>query len=150
MNKIMIIYASLTGNTEEMAELIAEGVRSTGAVAELKAVEDCNAVDLRKYDAFLLGAYTWGDGELPDEFHDFLEEMEEIDWKGARTALFGSGDTSYRLYCGALDELELRMKKLGVEVVQESLKVEYGPNQEEQELCREFGRSFADHLHVQS
>ena len=31
MSKIVIVYASLTGNTEEMAELIAEGIRSTGA-----------------------------------------------------------------------------------------------------------------------
>ncbi|MNJ27051.1 Flavodoxin [compost metagenome] len=109
MNKIIIIYASLTGNTEEMAELIAEGIRSTGAAAELKAVEDCSAVELKEYDAFLLGAYTWGDGELPDEFLDFMDEMLELDWKEAVTALFGSGDTSYRLYCGALDELEERM-----------------------------------------
>ncbi len=57
----------------------------------------------------LLGAYTWGDGELPDEFLDFMDEMLELDWKEAVTALFGSGDTSYRLYCGALDELEERM-----------------------------------------
>lgn len=83
MSKIIIVYASLTGNTEEMAELIAEGVRSAGAAADLKMVEDCSAVQLLEYDGYMLGAYTWGDGELPDEFEDFVDEMKELDLRGA-------------------------------------------------------------------
>ncbi|WP_193556404.1 flavodoxin [Paenibacillus lutimineralis] len=146
MSKIVIVYASLTGNTEEMAELIAEGVRSTGATADLKMVEDCNAICLLEYDAYLLGAYTWGDGEIPDEFEDFLDEMKELDLQGTRSTVFGSGDTTYRLYCGAVDEVEQRLKDSGVVVVQESLKVEYGPSGEEKVLCREFGANFAKSL----
>ncbi|NWL90297.1 flavodoxin [Paenibacillus sp. 79R4] len=146
LSKIVIVYASLTGNTEEMAELIAEGIRSTGAVVELKMVEDSNAVHLLEYDAYLLGAYTWGDGEIPDEFEDFLDEMKELDLQGTRSAVFGSGDTTYRLYCGAVDELEERIKDFGVQVVQDGLKVEYGPSAEEKVLCREFGANFAKSL----
>lgn len=146
LSKVVIVYASLTGNTEEMAELIAEGVRSTGATADLKMVEDCNAVLLMEYDAYLLGAYTWGDGELPDEFEDFIDEMKELDLQGSRSAAFGSGDTSYRLYCAAVDELEQRLREFGAVIVQEPLKVEYGPSAEEKVLCHEFGASFARSL----
>ncbi|WP_178023569.1 flavodoxin [uncultured Paenibacillus sp.] len=146
MGKIIIVYASLTGNTEEMAELIAEGVRSTGAIADLKMVEDCSAVRLLEYDACLLGAYTWGDGELPDEFADFVDEMKELNLAGHRAAVFGSGDTSYRLYCAAVDELEQRLREFGAVIVQPPLKVEYGPSPEEKDLCREFGASFAHSL----
>ncbi|MGG6312779.1 flavodoxin [Paenibacillus macerans] len=146
LSKVIIVYASLTGNTEEMAELIAEGVRSTGATADLKMVEDCNAVRLLEYDAYLLGAYTWGDGELPDEFTDFVDEMKELDLQGSRGAAFGSGDTTYRLYCAAVDELEQRLRDFGAVVVQECLKVEYGPSAEEKVLCREFGANFAKSL----
>lgn len=146
LSKIMIVYASLTGNTEEMAELIAEGIRSTGAAADLKMVEDCNAVRLLEYDACLLGAYTWGDGELPDEFADFVDEMKELDLAGIQAAVFGSGDTSYRLYCAAVDELEQRLREFGAIIVQPPLKVEYGPSPEEKVLCREFGASFAHSL----
>lgn len=146
MGKIIIVYASLTGNTEDMAELIAEGVRSAGAVADLKMVEDCNAVRLLEYDACLLGAYTWGDGELPDEFADFVDEMKELNLAGIRAAVFGSGDTSYRLYCAAVDELEQRLREFGAVIVQPPLKVEYGPSPEEKVLCREYGASFAHSL----
>ncbi|WP_120463552.1 flavodoxin [Paenibacillus aceti] len=146
LSKIVIVYASLTGNTEEMAELIAEGIRSTGATADLKMVEDSNAVLLQEYDAYLLGAYTWGDGEIPDEFEDFLDEMKELDLQGTRSAVFGSGDTAYHLYCGAVDELEEQLKEFGALVVQEGLKVEFGPSAEEKVSCREFGANFAKSL----
>ncbi|MBA9088169.1 flavodoxin I [Fontibacillus solani] len=147
-NKIVIVYASLTGNTEEMAELIAEGVRSTGATADLKVVDECNAVLLKKYDAFILGTYTWGDGELPDEFLDFLDEMEELELKSVVTSVFGSGDSTYRLFCGAVDELEAKLQGWGAVIAQESLKVEFGPTKEEKQQCREFGEKMVARLNV--
>lgn len=146
MSNILIVFASLTGNTEEMAELIAEGIRGTGLTADLKEVEQCSASELMRYDAFLLGAYTWGDGELPDEFEDFIDEMTELKLHGRKAAAFGSGDTTYRLYCGAVDYLEQKLKEFGVAVEQDGLKVEYGPNTEEKQLCREFGARFAQSL----
>lgn len=146
MSKIIIIYASLTGNTEEIAELIAEGARSAGAEVSMKLVDECNAVSLLEADGYLLGAYTWGDGELPDEFVPFIEEMEELDLKGSRAAVFGSGDTGYPIYCGAVDELERVAKEQGAVLMQESLKIEYGPRKEEKDLCRSFGAAFAASL----
>ncbi|WP_138494228.1 flavodoxin [Paenibacillus pinistramenti] len=148
MSKVLIVYASLTGNTEEIAELIAEGIRAAGSEAVLKMVEDCNAAEFLNYDALMLGAYTWGDGELPDEFIDFIEEMEELDLKGRTAAAFGSGDTGYRIYCGAVDQLESKLEELGAVLAQPSLKIEYGPNQEEKGLCREFGVMFIQSLGV--
>lgn len=143
LGKILIAYASLTGNTEEIAELIAEGVRQAGHEAELKASYDCNAADLPEYDGFLLGVYTWGDGELPDEFLDFYEELDELDLSGKKTAVFGSGDTSYEQFCGAVDLVEEKVKERGAFVIQESLKIEFSPLEDEKENCRAYGRQFA-------
>ncbi|GGA28174.1 flavodoxin [Paenibacillus physcomitrellae] len=148
MSKILIVYASLTGNTEEIAELIAEGIKDAGSEAVLKMVDECNAAELLNYDAFILGAYTWGDGELPDEFLDFAEEMEEIDLNGKAAAVFGSGDTGYRIYCGAVDTLEEKLKAWDVSVLQEGLKIEYGPSQTEKGGCRDFGRAFVQSLGI--
>lgn len=139
----MIAYASMTGNTEEIAELIAEGVRQAGHEAELKAAYDCSAQELLSYDGFLLGVYTWGDGEVPDEFLDFYEELDELDLSGKKTAIFGSGDTSYTLFCGAVDLVETKVKERGAAIVQESLKIEFNPLDDEKESCRDYGRRFA-------
>ncbi|MDP4096554.1 flavodoxin [Paenibacillus sp. P96] len=142
MAKILIAYASMTGNTEEIAELIAEGIRQTGHTAVLKEAYDCSASELLEYDGYLLGVYTWGDGELPDEFLDFYEELEELELGGTKTAVFGSGDTSYAQFCGAVDLLEQKLKDRGAVLVQDSLKIEYNPQDAEKEGCREFGRKF--------
>ncbi|KAA9006315.1 flavodoxin [Paenibacillus spiritus] len=143
MASIMIVYASLTGNTEDIAERIAEGVRESGCEAVLREVDSCSASDLVQHDGLLLGAYTWGDGELPDEFLDFAEEWDEIELEGVKCAVFGSGDTGYAVYCGAVDIIEAKLREKGAELVQESLKIEYGPNAEEKEGCRDYGRRFA-------
>ncbi|MFM9280252.1 flavodoxin [Paenibacillus jiagnxiensis] len=142
MAKILIAYASMTGNTEEIAELIAEGIRQTGHTAVLKEAYECNAAELLEYDGYLLGVYTWGDGELPDEFLDFYEELDELELEGSKTAVFGSGDTSYAQFCGAVDVLEQKLKERGALLVQDSLKIEFNPQDAEKETCREFGRRF--------
>ncbi|WP_342480192.1 flavodoxin [Paenibacillus sp. FSL L8-0340] len=144
MAKVLVAYASLTGNTEEIAELIVEGIRQAGGEAVLKSVTDCNADEIKAYEGVLLGAYTWGDGELPDEFLDFYEEMDALDLTAYKAAVFGSGDTGYEIYCGAVNQIEEKLKERGAEIVQESLKIEYGPNAAEKEACRNFGRQFME------
>lgn len=93
--KVIVVFASMTGNTEDMADAVAEGIRGEGAEVVLKNVLDANASELADYDAFVLGAYTWGDGELPDEFLDFYEELDDLDLSGKQAAVFGSADSSY-------------------------------------------------------
>lgn len=78
MSKIIMVFASMTGNTKEMADLIAEGVREEEIALEVVEVLDANASDLQEYDGILLGAYTWGDGDLPDEFLDFYDDMDHL------------------------------------------------------------------------
>ena len=73
MTKIILIYASMSGNTEMMAEEVANGVRQEGEEIEVIDIMDgIEASELENYDGILLGSYTWGDGELPDEFFGFL------------------------------------------------------------------------------
>ncbi|MBD2872887.1 flavodoxin [Paenibacillus arenilitoris] len=143
VSKILVVYASMTGNTEEMAEAIAEGAREAGAEVVAKDAFDASPDELAEYEGIIIGAYTWGDGELPDEFLDFYEGMESLELGGKRAAAFGSGDTSYPIYCGAVDLIEERLRKLGASIVSESIKFEYNPSEEEKEQGRSLGRQMA-------
>lgn len=58
MSKIVLVYASLTGNTEEMADAISEGIRETGLELTVKEVIDASANELEDYQGIILGAYT--------------------------------------------------------------------------------------------
>ncbi|WP_138754889.1 flavodoxin [Paenibacillus sinopodophylli] len=143
MSKVLVVYASMTGNTEEMAEAIAEGVKEAGAEVVLKEAFDASPAELNDYDAIIMGAYTWGDGELPDEFIDFYEEMNSLDLSGKIAAAFGSGDTSYPIYCAAVDMIEAKLKELGAKISAESIKFEYNASEDEKELGRSLGRQIA-------
>ena len=146
MPKAIMIFTSMTGNTEEMAEAIAEGVREQGIELNVKEVLDAVAVELEQYDGILLGAYTWGDGELPDDFLDFYDELDDVDLTGKKAAVFGSCDSSYEKYGAAVDILIEKLQERGAEVVLEGLKVELTPTNEEKQLCIAFGRNFAKQL----
>ncbi|EJL42331.1 flavodoxin [Brevibacillus agri] len=146
MSRILMVYASMTGNTQEVAEAIAEGIRSTGKDLEIKEVMDATAKELEDYDAILLGAYTWGDGDLPDECLDFYEEMDDIDLSGKKVAAFGSCDSAYEHVGAAVDILLKKASERGAETPLEGLKIELSPNAKEVEICKQFGVSFSELL----
>jgi len=59
MTTILISYYSKSGNTEEMAKAVAEGVKSTGAKVIRKRVERTTLQDLLKADGIILGSPTY-------------------------------------------------------------------------------------------
>ena len=55
--KVLIAYFSLTGNTEKMAEYIAEGIRISGQQAVVKKISDIkSANELVGYDGYVINA----------------------------------------------------------------------------------------------
>ncbi|WNV81188.1 flavodoxin [Bacillus atrophaeus] len=143
MGNILLVYATMSGNTEAMADLIEKGLKDAEAEVDRYEAMDIDAELLNDYDHIIMGAYTWGDGDLPDEFLDIADEMEELNFAGKKFAVFGSGDTSYEFFCGAVDTLEEKIKERGGEVILPSIKIEMNPEGEEEEQLLEFGRQFA-------
>jgi flavodoxin I len=139
MSKVIVLYTSLTGNTEEMAEAIAQGVKESGFEVTCKEAFDAKPAELLEYDGIIIGAYTWGDGELPDEFLDFYEDMVGLDLSGKQAAAFGSGDTGYPVYCGAVDLIESKLRELGASIASPGLKFEYNASDEEKEEGKRLG-----------
>ncbi|WP_096201014.1 flavodoxin [Bacillus sp. FJAT-45350] len=145
MSRALLIYASMSGNTESVADLVEVGLKNKGVKVFKKEVMECDTSILEGYDAVLLGAYTWGDGELPDEFLDFYEEMAGIDLSGKKFAIFGTGDTSYPEFCGAVDLLEAMVAEKNGVIVLPGLKIELSPDEDE-ETCKLFGENFAEKI----
>ncbi|MFI3329265.1 MAG: flavodoxin domain-containing protein [bacterium] len=88
--KIAIVYWSGTGNTEEMANLVAKGVTENGNTADLLTCDKFNAGLVTEYDAFAFGCPSMGAEELEDD--EFLPMWNDV--KGAlankNIVLFGS------------------------------------------------------------
>ena len=77
--KIAIVFWSGTGNTEAMADAVAEGVKKGGAEAVM--LGSINAAELNNYDAIAFGCPAMGS-----------EELEESEFEPMFTAVEGSLD----------------------------------------------------------
>jgi len=122
MKKVAIIYASMTGNTENIAHYLGDKLSSY----DVKQIEmdEIHAGDLSQYDGILIGSYTYGDGDLPFESEIFYDELDGIDLKGRVAGCFGSGDTAYDHFCAAVDHFQEKVVQCGMDVVDKTLKIE--------------------------
>lgn len=90
MSKAAVIFWSQTGNTEQMANAIAEGIREGGMECDLLNVADTNPADAAAYAKIALGCPAMGAEVLEEtEFDPFFTELESK-ISGRKVALFGS------------------------------------------------------------
>ena len=59
MAKGIVVYYSRSGNTKEMAQIIAESMDGAGLPTECKSVDKVKATDLLGYDAIVVGSPTY-------------------------------------------------------------------------------------------
>ena len=102
MSKVLIVYATRSGETRKIADLIAEGIRFSGVEALVKDVKDIKSEkDLQGYDALVLGSPTYHGGMLKSmETLLFMAEKAELEKKigGAFGAFGWSGEALVRIF----------------------------------------------------
>ena len=141
MNKIAIVFWSGTGNTEAMANYIAEGVRAAGGEAALLGPGNFSASQFSAYSAVAFGCPAMGSEVLEEaEFEPMFSALEGS-LGGKRIALFGSygwGDGQWmRDWCARCDNA-------GANLLDENgLMVNEAPDAEGEEACKELGRKLA-------
>ena len=66
MSKVAVVYWSGTGNTEAMANKVAEGAKAAGAEVEVISADDFDGTDISSFDGVAFGCPAMGDEELED------------------------------------------------------------------------------------
>ena len=90
MSKVAVVFWSGTGNTEQMAEAVAEGAKSAGAEVTLANVNDFDSSSVTDFDGIAFGCPAMGAEVLEDsEFEPVFNECESA-LNGKSIALFGS------------------------------------------------------------
>ena len=59
MDEIMVVYWSQTGNTEAMAQAVAQGIEEAGKKAKLAEVSAVSAADLKEWELKLSKKMRW-------------------------------------------------------------------------------------------
>lgn len=90
MKKTAIIYSFNTVKTAKIAEKIKEAFASDDV--DMVNAEDITKEKFTSYDNLILGVPTWFDGELPNYWDEFIPDMEEVNLKNKKIAIFGLGD----------------------------------------------------------
>ncbi len=141
MSKTAVIYWSGTGNTEAMAEAVAEGAKSVNPETELFSVSDISAGDAVGFDTLILGCPAMGAEVLEEgEFEPFFSELEPK-LAGKNMALFGSygwGDGEW------MRNWADRVHAAGAKLIEpEGLIANEAPDDEALEACRALGKKAA-------
>ena len=90
MKQIPVIFWTGTGNTQMMADAVAEAINAAGAEAVVKNISEITADEAAGYDALALGCPAMGAEVLEEcEFEPFFTELEGK-LAGKKVALFGS------------------------------------------------------------
>lgn len=138
MSKVAVIYWSGTGNTEAMANAVAEGAKAAGAEVDLLTCVDVSGVD--GYDAVALGCPAMGSEELEDsEFLPMLESVEPA-LPGKKVVLFGSYDWGTGEW---LENWEARCAEKGITLAAESVKASNTPDDAALAACKSLGETIA-------
>ncbi|KRK38860.1 flavodoxin [Amylolactobacillus amylotrophicus DSM 20534] len=124
MTTAKIVYASMTGNNEEIANILDEELTDRGVTTSLSDISFTPASEYLNYDLTLMVVYTYGEGEMPDEVADFYDDLAELDLTGKVYAVMGSGDLFYEEhYCETVDYFEQLFTKIGATKGAEPLKI---------------------------
>lgn len=140
MSKIAVVFWSGTGNTEAMADAVAEGAKSAGAEVSVFNVTDFSADKVDEFDAIAFGCPAMGAETLEDsEFEPVFNECEPK-LNGKKIALFGSygwGDGEW------MRNWEDTCKGDGANLVCESVICNDAPDDDALEACKKLGASLA-------
>ena len=137
---ISIVYWSGTGNTEAMANAVAEGAESAGA--EVKVIPVAAADEgVLSSDVILFGCPAMGSEELEEsEFEPFFSSVEGR-LKGKKIGLFGSYEWAEGEW---MRTWQARAEGDGAVMIADGLAVYGTPDDDGLEKCRHLGKAAAN------
>jgi flavodoxin len=141
MKKVLVAYVSRNGNTEKMAEFIAEGVRFSGNTADVKKVADIkDEKQLAGYDGYILGCPTYHK-DITAGMKTFLFTAEKANLVGKMGGAFGSsthsGESAPMIYDTMQHVFKMDMVNLGPL----NLKEHVVASPDGQRACQDYGKA---------
>lgn len=140
MSKVAVVYWSGTGNTEAMANAVADGAKGKGAEVSLLTASEFNSSALATYDAVAFGCPAMGAENLEEsEFEPMFTDCEGS-LSGKKIALFGS----YGWGSGEwMDDWADRCKNAGAVLAADPVICNEAPDDDAKAACSSLGEALA-------
>jgi flavorubredoxin len=143
---VVIIYGSMYGNTEKMADYIARKISEQG-IKDIR-VRDASKThlsylinDIWKYKGVIIGSSAYNSGMLPTIEH-LTKTLEHMGVKNHYLGLFGS----YSWTGGGVKTLSKFAEKIDWELIGEPVDIKGIPGDEAFEKCENLARAMAEKL----
>ena len=140
MSKVAIVYWSGTGNTEQMAESVANGARNAGADVTTFTAAEFDADKMDEFDAIAFGCPSMGAEQLEEDEFEPMFTACESKLSGKKIALFGSygwGDGEW------MRSWEGSCVQGGAILAAASVICQEAPDEEADAACKALGRALA-------
>ena len=140
MSKVAIVYWSGTGNTEQMAQQVAEGAAQAGAEVSLFSSAEFGADQMDAFSAVAFGCPSMGSEQLEESEFDPMFQACRAKLNGKKIALFGSygwGDGQW------MRDGEESCHGDGAVLAADPVICNETPDDEANENCRSLGKALA-------
>ncbi|MGQ5709347.1 flavodoxin [Lactobacillus sp. PSON] len=145
--KAKIVYASMTGNDEDMADILEEDLLDYGFEVDSSDVTFSDASDYLDSDLCIFITYTYGEGKMTDETADFYDQLKTLDLTGKHFAVMGSGDKTYgEHFCENVFDFEKLFKEIGASEITAPVTIENAPDDEAIDKIDNAAKEMADKL----
>jgi len=143
MAKVLVAYATRTGQTQSIAELIAEGIRFSGNDAKVvNASQLQKEADLEGHEGYVFGSATYH-GEMMPAMKQLLFIAAKADIAGKVGGAFGafgwSGEAPNRVY-------ETMQHVFGLDMVGGPLRLKSSSIQGGMQMAQDYGREIGKKL----
>ena len=146
MAKVMIAYASMTGNTEKMAQYIAEGIRITGCEVVIKNISGIKeARVLEGFDGYIFGSPTFH-RDMAGNMKTFLFLAKKVNMEGKLAGAFGSYTHSGDAPNLILETMEYVYKMEPFKLSSFNLKEALIDTPDGIHACQDYGKNFGKEL----
>lgn len=111
MLSIFIVYASTSGHTEYVVNVLSDALKQKKIHVEIERAEKVQAEDMKKGDVLILASSTWNTGNIEGQLNPhmhalLLDRAKDNSLKGKGMGLIALGDERYRYIAHAAVFLE--------------------------------------------
>lgn len=146
MQRVLIAYASLTGNTEKMAQYIAEGARFSGCEAIVKNISNIkDASALEGFNGYIFGSPTYH-RDMAGNMKTFLFLAKKANLEGKLAGAFGSYTHSGDAPSLILETMEYVFKMEPCKLSSFNLKEAVIDTTDGMRACQDYGKNFGQEL----
>ena len=118
-NKLNILWASMSGTAENVANSLNEKAISVGINTNILELNQVTMKDLSNMKNVAIVTSTTGEGDLPTNGEDFWDDLKssEQSLDKLKYSVCALGDSSHDIFCGAGKKIDEKLNQLGAQKI---------------------------------